>query len=536
MSRFQVDQSRVREVILVGKDRSCPACGTKMRIRCERRRSIHTLRGPVRLIIKLLQCRNEECKAPTTFASEEEAEYAMPRWGIGWDAFCWMGQRRFARHWSVCQIHHELADSYGISLSEDAIEDHLASYQNMVAARHQDLREMECAYRGTSEIVLTIDGLQPEKGHETLYVVREVTHNRVWFAEPLLSGATDEIRRLFVRAKKLAQALRLRVVLWISDKQDAFLKCVAREFPGALHRYCENHFFRDLAKPVLDMDSTAKKKMRGKIRGLRALEREVLGARQAAARPLGGGEATMTLAGPSGDVVLDYCSAVRGILNDNHGGPSHPAGLRMLEALGDVQESLSRVVSSGKVNPAIALLARLKGFIDGGVTDQRESFVRVREYTQDVRQVMNLLTNDDQPPLAKRRSQFAAKIKTFQHRATDVVYRHFAKVMTSFLPGLFVGVEINTYPRDNLDLERWFRRPKSHERRIHGHRHAGVRIVRDGPTLIPTLDAHASHPAAFSRENLFPFRLASPPSSQLASQQRHVIMRQGRSKKNAQSS
>ena len=62
-----------------------------MRIRCERTRTVHTLRGPVRLVIKLLQCHNEECAAPTTFAPEEEAEYAMPRWGIGWDVFCWMG-------------------------------------------------------------------------------------------------------------------------------------------------------------------------------------------------------------------------------------------------------------------------------------------------------------------------------------------------------------------------------------------------------------------------------------------------------------
>ena len=27
-------------------------------------------------------------------------------------------------------------------------------------------------------------------------------------------------------------------------------------------------------------------------------------------------------------------------------------------------------------------------------------------------------------------------------------------------------------PQDDLDVERWFNRPKSHERRIHGHRHA----------------------------------------------------------------
>ena len=103
-------------------------------------------------------------------------------------------------------------------------------------------------YRGTKTVVLSIDGLQPEKDHETLYVVREVTENRVWFAEPLLSGATDEVQKLFVRAKEMAQRLGVTVALWISDKQDAFLKSVVEVFPDTPHRFCENHFFRDLAK------------------------------------------------------------------------------------------------------------------------------------------------------------------------------------------------------------------------------------------------------------------------------------------------
>jgi hypothetical protein len=536
MSRLQVDPSRVQEIVLVREERACPACGTKMHIRCSRTRSLHTLQGPVRLIVKLVQCRDGQCENTETFAPEQESEYAMPRWGIGWDVFCWIGQRRFCRHWSVPQIRHELADSYDILLSDDAIEDHIVSYQIMVAARHQDLRTMEDAYRDSHDIVLTIDGLQPEKGHETLYVVREVTRNRVWFAEPLLSGATDEIRRLFVRAKQLADELNLKVVLWISDKQDAFLKCIAGEFFGVPHRYCENHFFRDLAKSVLDIDSTAKKKMRGKIRGLRTLEREVLETRQENAGPATPSsdpqDKTSVLAGESGDVVLDYCSVVRGILNDNHGGPYHPAGMRMLEALCDVQESLERVASSEKIGPAFDLLKRLKGFIDRGVADQQESFTRVREYTDQVRQVMDLLTDQDGPPPAERESQFTAKIEAFRCLADDTVYLHFAKVMTSFQAGLFAGADMTSHPRDNLDLERWFRCPKSHERRIHGHRHAGIRIVRDGPTLAPTLDAHASHPGVFRREDLFRFRFASAPPSQLASKQRHSIMRKGRSKKN----
>ena len=539
MSRRKLDESKVLELDLVRADRTCLGCGRKMHVRCCRDRQIQTLQGPLRLKLKLVQCRQEFCDQKKLFSPEQEQQYAKPRWGIGWDVFCWIGQRRFSRHWSVPQIRHELSDSYDIQMSDDAIEDHLASYQHMVAARHQDLQVMRSAYGNSSEVVLTIDGLQPEKGHETLYVIREVTQHRVWFAEPLLSGATDEIRQLFVRAKQLAGKLNLKIVLWISDKQDAFLKCVAEEFPDLPHRYCENHFFRDLAKPVLEIDSTAKKTMRAKIRGLRALEREVLQARQTdqadSTSPLGDARKTSPLNGEAGLVVLDYCSVVRGILNDNHGGPYNPPGMRMLGALADVQQSLERVALTEKIGPGFALLHRLHGFINRGVADQQQAFKRVRQYTDQVRQVMDLMNADNNPSAANRESQFMAKIDEFKSSPDDKIYSHFAKVMASFQVGLFAGPEITLHPRDNLELERWFRLPKSHERRIHGHHHAGIRIVREGPTLIPTLDAHANHPAVFTREELAPFEMATAPPSQLESQQRHGIMRKSRSQKNDRS-
>ena len=46
--------------------------------------------------------------------------------------------------------------------------------------------------------------------------------------------------------------------------------------------------------------------------------------------------------------VRDHCAAVRGILNDDQGGPLHPPGLRMAEALGEVQASLQRNLEAKK--------------------------------------------------------------------------------------------------------------------------------------------------------------------------------------------
>jgi hypothetical protein len=106
-----------------------------------------------------------------------------------------------------------------------------------------------------------------------------------------------------------------------------------------------------------------------------------------------------------------------------------------------------------------------------------------------------------------------------------------ACVMTSFVAGLFVGEGTFEAIRDNLDLERWFRLPKSHERRIHGHRHAGIRIVLEGPTLVHALDAHAAHPEPFRVDDLLPYRAAKEPRCQTEALNRRKIMRKARSKK-----
>jgi hypothetical protein len=318
-----------------------------MHVKAHRRRRVYTLKGPVCYVLKLMHCPHNACpNHRRRFSPEQELSLALPRWLIGWDIFCWLGHRRFARHWSVPQLRAELSDSYSIMLSEDAIEDYLQRYQCMLAARQQDFALLKKEYATTRQVMLSIDGLQPEKGHETLYVVRELGRERVWFALPLLSSATEEIRPLIVQAKDWAERLGCRVRMWMSDKQDAFVKTIASVCPGVPHRYCSNHFLRDLAKPVLELDSHAKVQMRGKIRGLRGIEREILKERAAAHASQDKDQipsAMMAATVPHGlEVVLDYCAAVRGIINDSQGGPLRPPGLRMSEALGEVRKSLQR--------------------------------------------------------------------------------------------------------------------------------------------------------------------------------------------------
>src|SRR2546426_9506294 len=87
----------------------------------------------------------------------------------------------------------------------------------MRAARQQDPQVVAAAYRHVEALVLSLDGLQPEKGHETLSVVRELNAKRIWCAEALLSSNADEVRRLVSQARAWATQVGLPVHLWFGQ-------------------------------------------------------------------------------------------------------------------------------------------------------------------------------------------------------------------------------------------------------------------------------------------------------------------------------
>ena len=175
-------------------------------------------------------------------------------------------------------------------------------------------------------------------------------------------------------------------------------------------------------------------------------------------------------------------------------------------------------------------MKRLAGCIDRGLDVSRDALAQVGLYAQDLQAVDGILRPSATATRAEREARFISLQQEWESSA-DPVEQHFAKMMSSFEPGLFVGGEAADFPADNLDLERWFKGPKGHERRIHGHRHAGVRIVQQGPTLMLALDAHVHHDGPFTVDDLEPYGHARVPESQQQAVERGKIMRQARSRK-----
>jgi hypothetical protein len=138
--RFRWPEGTSFQQLILDVERTrCERCGSPLHVCGHRRHRFYTLQHPLEVCCRVAHCSNAACPSrPHTLSPARELSLALPGWLIGWDVFCFIGHRRFARHWSVPQIRDELSDTYQIRLSEDAISVYIQRYQCMVAARQQD--------------------------------------------------------------------------------------------------------------------------------------------------------------------------------------------------------------------------------------------------------------------------------------------------------------------------------------------------------------------------------------------------------------
>jgi hypothetical protein len=205
--------------------------------------------------------------------------------------------------------------------------------------------------------------------------------------------------------------------------------------------------------------------------------------------------------------------------------------VRLAEALTEVRASLQRNLDLHKPGPAHGQLERLAKCIDKGLEEVQAEQQQVKEQVKAIQRVAETL-DAESGTREQRKEKYEELPQEFQEKGE--FYERLAKVMLAWAAGLFLKVELKEGekgPVDNLDLERFCRNPKGHERRIHGHKHAGVRIVQEGPTLLLALDAHLEHDGPFTAEELLPYRHAQPPKDQQEALHRRKVMRKARSKK-----
>jgi Transposase, Mutator family len=307
--------------------RHCPCCGATMWAAYHNYRTLTTLETVLRLTLQIRRCLNARCpQFRRPYRPEAEGRLALPKHEFGLDVIAWVGHRRYGHHRSIPEIHQALVDR-GVAVAQRTVTNLLERYDELLSLTLQDPDRLQRLTHPQGRVILALDGLQPDIGHEVLWVFRDCLSGEVLLAQSLLSATQNDLADLLQQVK---HALRVPIVAVVSDGQHSIRKAVQRALPKMPHQLCHFHYLREAAKPIYEADRHAKKALKKHVRGVRPIERQV-----------------ETQHDPEAEVVRGYCSAVRSALTDDGRPPLAAAGLKLHARLSAIANSLQRVEKGG---------------------------------------------------------------------------------------------------------------------------------------------------------------------------------------------
>jgi len=295
------------------------------------RRRLTFLDEVVQFTLVIRRCRTPSCaRYQRAYRPEEEGALALPHGEFGLDVIALVGQLRYREHRSMLEIHEELGRR-GVVLAERTVTNLIERYEELVALRLTDQHRLRDRLAREGGVVLALDGMQPDVGHEVLWVIRDCLTGEPLLARSLLSGTEADLAALL---REVRDALPVPILGVVSDGQQSIGKAVASALPGIPHQLCQFHYLREAARPIYEADRHAKKELKKVVRGVRPLERAVEGRTN-----------------PEAEVTRGYCLAVRSALTDDGRPPLCASGLKLRDRLEAIDASLGRLAEKGASRP-----------------------------------------------------------------------------------------------------------------------------------------------------------------------------------------
>jgi hypothetical protein len=225
MARNQPRPPAASELKLEPLEDRCGACGEKSWVAYHSPRTVATLSGLVRLRLVVRRCVNRECELyHEPRRPEEEGAFALPQGEFGLDVIALVGALRHAEHRSVPEIHRELCRR-GVAISERSVTNLLDRYEELVALRLSERAHLRVALARQGRVVVALDGLQPDVGHEVLWVLRDCLSGEVLLARSLLSATEESLTGLLEEA---ISGLEVPVAGVVSDGQHPIRRAVEK--------------------------------------------------------------------------------------------------------------------------------------------------------------------------------------------------------------------------------------------------------------------------------------------------------------------
>jgi hypothetical protein len=302
----------------------CPHCGTKLkRHHTAWKKNIITLKGVFQVWNMAYHCPNSNCSYQKTYYKSAEADsLCMKHTSYGYDVLALVGQLRFKYHMTVSEITKELNDR-GIITSERNAQRLYERYLTLLRASVTDhvKKVLSKVVEKNGGIMLSMDGIQPEKGNETLYVIREIFSGTILAAQNLKSSSTEELKKFITPVIELGYP----IIGIVTDGQQSIRMAMESLLPDVPYQYCQFHYLKDIAKPVVDLDRKLKTEIKKSLRGIRDIEKKV-----------------ENNTSEEAEIVKDFIAAIRSLLLEDGNPPLDLPGIRIYENARAIQASLKR--------------------------------------------------------------------------------------------------------------------------------------------------------------------------------------------------
>jgi hypothetical protein len=330
---------------LVNEQRVCAACESAQQYNyCTPGRLIMRLHGAVWVTAQTVWCNARGC--PLRYRPihpPEEWAMAPPAQRFGFDVIAQVGQLRQGEKLTRPLILQRLRDEYPrLVISERSVGNLYTLYGELVSGSHLEDAEIVGRIKSNRVMVVGLDGGQPIKGHETVWFARDLVSGLTLAAEALRSTTANDLARLLEPVREFSKRHGVPVVGVISDAESNARNAVKKMWPRVPHQLCQLHYTTNLAKPLLELDSTARKELRKPFRQLRTLERAL--PKVACAESLSVNDC---------NALEGLFLTIRSIIKDNGRPPFDPPGIKLFDRLVKLRQKV-RAMARQKGGPSFA--------------------------------------------------------------------------------------------------------------------------------------------------------------------------------------
>ena len=246
-----------------------------------------------------------------------------------------VGKLHLGKHQTLDEIHETISERLaplGVSISRREVLYLFDAFSALLRATSdlKDDKEWLSLVDKNGGIIVSIDGIQPDQGNETIYIVRDALTVRLLTADNATESSTERIKQILAPI----EALSISVLGTISDAQKSEIKALVELWPDVPHQTCQFHALRDAGELALAEDRKVKKEIRKNLQPkARDLRKQIKGQMEQASE-----------AESEQLAILDkYALGIQAVLNQDGVAPFDYAGIDAYEALDDIADSLDRI-------------------------------------------------------------------------------------------------------------------------------------------------------------------------------------------------